>query len=32
VKDGMLEVQGDHCERVVAWLTKEGFVAKRAGG
>jgi translation initiation factor 1 len=32
LKDGVLEVQGDHCERVVAWLTKEGFAAKRAGG
>lgn len=31
-KDGVLEVQGDHAERVVAWLVAEGFKAKRAGG
>ena len=32
LKDGVLEVQGDHRERVVLWLQKEGFVVKRAGG
>ena len=32
VKDGVLEVQGDHCERVLDWLRSQGFVAKRAGG
>ena len=32
VKDGVLEVQGDHCERVMALLKAEGFVVKRAGG
>ena len=32
VKDAVLEVQGDHVDRVVAWLLKEGFAAKRAGG
>ena len=31
-KDGVLEVQGDHCERVVAFLTNEGHRVKRAGG
>jgi translation initiation factor 1 len=31
-KDGVIEVQGDHCERVLAWLLAQGFVAKRAGG
>jgi translation initiation factor 1 len=31
-KDGVLEVQGDHAERVVTWLVAEGFKAKRAGG
>ncbi|MDE2400373.1 MAG: translation initiation factor Sui1 [Burkholderiales bacterium] len=31
-KDGVLEVQGDHCDRVVEWLTKEGWLVKRAGG
>jgi translation initiation factor 1 len=33
VKDGVLEVQGDHAERVIAWLQAEGFDnVKRAGG
>ncbi|WP_085316352.1 translation initiation factor Sui1 [Derxia lacustris] len=32
VKDGVLEIQGDHAERVVELLKAEGFVAKRAGG
>jgi translation initiation factor 1 len=31
-KDGVLEVQGDHAERVVALLLAEGLKAKRAGG
>ena len=32
VKDGVLEVQGDHAERVIALLKAEGFAVKRAGG
>lgn len=33
VKDGVLEIQGDHVERVVALLQGEGFAdVKRAGG
>jgi translation initiation factor 1 len=32
VKDGVLEVQGDHCERVVEWLRGQGHKVKRAGG
>ena len=32
VKDGVLEVQGDHCDRVLAFLAQEGIAAKRAGG
>ncbi len=32
VKDGVIEVQGDHCERVKQTLAKEGWPAKRAGG
>ena len=32
IKDGVLEVQGDHCELVMAELTKQGFKPKRAGG
>jgi translation initiation factor 1 len=31
-RDGVLEVQGDHAERVVALLAAEGHKAKRAGG
>jgi translation initiation factor 1 len=33
VKDGVVEVQGDHAERVVAWLQAEGIAnVKHAGG
>ncbi len=32
VKDGVLEVQGDHAERVIALLQAEGFVVRRSGG
>jgi translation initiation factor 1 len=31
-KDGVLEVQGDHADKVLALLLAEGFKAKRAGG
>jgi translation initiation factor 1 len=31
VKDGVIEVQGDHCERVIEALKKYGHSAKRAG-
>ncbi len=32
VKDGLIEVQGDHVERVVEALKKRGHTVKRAGG
>ena len=32
VKDGVIEIQGDHCERVIDTLTKLGHQPKRAGG
>jgi len=32
VKDGVIEVQGDHCERVMALLQTQGHKVKRAGG
>ncbi|MCW5635702.1 MAG: translation initiation factor Sui1 [Rubrivivax sp.] len=32
VKDGVVEVQGDHVDRVLAWLLAQGHAAKRAGG
>ena len=32
VKDGVIEVQGDHVERVMVALTKLGHQVKRSGG
>ncbi|SIT29019.1 translation initiation factor Sui1 [Achromobacter sp. MFA1 R4] len=32
VKDGVIEVQGDHCDRILDALAKQGHRAKRAGG
>lgn len=32
VKDGVIEVQGDHCERVLELLKAQGYTVKRAGG
>ena len=33
VKDGVIEVQGDHCERVIELLKAKGtWTVKRAGG
>ena len=32
VKDGIIEVQGDHCDRILDMLNKLGHRAKRAGG
>ena len=32
VKGGVVEVQGDHCELVIAELQRAGYAAKRAGG
>ena len=32
VKDGTIEVQGDHVEKVMAWLQARGYKVKRAGG
>jgi translation initiation factor 1 len=32
VKDGVLEVQGDHCDLVLRDLSRRGISAKRAGG
>jgi len=31
LKDGVIEVQGDHCERVIAYLKEAGWAVKRAG-
>jgi translation initiation factor 1 len=32
VKDGVIEVQGDHVVRVMQLLQEQGFKVKRAGG
>jgi translation initiation factor 1 len=32
VKDGVIEVQGDHADRLVPLLQAEGWTVKRAGG
>jgi translation initiation factor 1 len=32
LKEGVLEIQGDHAERVLALLQAEGFTVKRSGG
>lgn len=32
VKDGVIEVQGDHVVRVLDLLAGQGFAAKRSGG
>ena len=32
VKDGVIEVQGEHVDTLVAALQKQGYSAKRAGG
>ena len=31
-RDGVIEIQGDHCEPVMAALKARGFAVKRAGG
>ncbi len=32
VKEGVIEIQGDHAELIRGWLIEQGFQAKRAGG
>ena len=32
IKDGAIEIQGDHRDRLVAELVKLGYEAKRSGG
>jgi translation initiation factor 1 len=32
VKDSVVEIQGDHAERLVALLQQQGFSVKRSGG
>ena len=32
VKDGAIELQGDHCEAMLSELKKQGYDAKQSGG
>lgn len=32
VKEGAIEIQGDHCDKILAKLTALGYKVKRAGG
>ncbi|PIR00118.1 MAG: stress response translation initiation inhibitor YciH [Nitrospinae bacterium CG11_big_fil_rev_8_21_14_0_20_45_15] len=32
VKDGVIEIQGDHIERILDYLKEQGLKAKRSGG
>ena len=32
IKDGTIEIQGDHCDKVQTKLTELGYKVKRAGG
>lgn len=32
VKDGVIEIQGDHADKLLALLLAQGWQAKRAGG
>ncbi len=32
VKDGNIEIQGDHCDKIQAKLIAQGYKVKRAGG
>lgn len=32
VKDGVIEIQGDHCELLIERLRAQGLTVKRAGG
>ena len=32
VKNGALEIQGDHCDAVMAELSGKGYLPKRSGG
>jgi translation initiation factor 1 len=32
VKDGVIEIQGDHRDRLFAWFEQQGYKVKKAGG
>jgi translation initiation factor 1 len=31
-KDGEIQIQGDHRDKIIAWLLAKGYKAKKAGG
>lgn len=32
IKDSLIEIQGDHCDKIITKLTALGYKVKRAGG
>jgi translation initiation factor 1 len=32
VKEGQILIQGDFCEKIIQWLSKDGYKIKRIGG
>ena len=32
VKDGVIVIQGDHCDVLLSFLQKRGYAVKRSGG
>jgi translation initiation factor 1 len=32
IKDGVIEIQGDHCDTVIAYLKEKKLTVRRAGG
>ena len=32
VKDGIIEIQGDHRDKIETWLEQKNYVVKRSGG
>jgi translation initiation factor 1 len=32
VKDGVIEIQGDHRDKLFTWLQQQGHKVKKAGG
>ncbi len=32
IQDGVILIQGDHCDQVIALIQQQGYTVKRAGG
>ena len=32
IKDGLILIQGDHCDKLITLIQKRGYTVKRAGG